>query len=416
MRNKKIKSDKIIRLFLVCLFFSAFFTFVNVQADDDDDFLDDKYDQLEDLEKDAEKTQKLIDLKQKEQDIIGSQVNRLEKESREVEDDIEINEKEIEKFSHNIDRIEKTIDKKEDRLELQRKILGKIIREYYQENSDVINFFTIVKNTNTPSLFTYNDRLDQTADGIGSIANTILQERADLDKEKNGLENEQDKIEDAKHELEKRNQHLESSQSQKKILMAQAGSEKQKYKNKLSDIESERLNIQNEINNIDYSFAGEYSMADLPSKSKADFDRPVIKPYVITQSYGKTGFSHNYKGGLHNGVDYVAQGDKKIMAAAKGKVLAVGDMGRYGYGKWIAIDHDNGLVTLYGHMSSTKAKKGEKVKKGEKIGTMGNTGFSTGPHLHFTIFVRKTFAVVKSSSVSGIYIPTGATINPANYL
>ena len=73
-----------------------------------------------------------------------------------------------------------------------------------------------------------------------------------------------------------------------------------------------------------------------------------------------------------------------ILASQSGRVVTVG-LNRV-YGNYIIIDHGNGYKTLYAHMSKTIAKKGAWVNQGAKIGLVGTTGYSTGPHLHFTVY------------------------------
>ncbi len=87
---------------------------------------------------------------------------------------------------------------------------------------------------------------------------------------------------------------------------------------------------------------------------------------------------------FHNGLDIAAKHGTPIGASCSGRVTASGWMG--GYGKAVIIQHRDGYRTLYGHMSSINARKGQHVKKGQFIGRVGSTGLSTGPHLHFTLW------------------------------
>lgn len=411
MINKNLKLNRffwIVTLFVFSLFiFSSF----NINAEDTKDELQQKE---EELKKEAEKIQKLIELKQKEGGVISSQLQNIVKENERVEKDIQTNKQRMEGIQSDVQRIERTVKQKEDHIKIQQQILAKIIRDYYQDYSKTNDFFEMVQGGGK-SLFSGNDRLDQVMSGVNDLIKSIEKEQDDLITEKEKLQGKVEEVKNVKYELEKRNDYLDSTKAQKEVLMVKALNEKKNYEAKLSKIEQEQLSIQNEIDKLDYDSTGSYSLSDLPPKSKAGFSRPVFNPYLITQGYGKTNFSYNYKGGLHNGIDFVAKGDKSILAAGAGKVIT-GNMGYYGYGRWVAIDHENGLVTLYGHMSSVVVKNGDEVERGDKIGVMGTTGFSTGPHLHFSIFVKKTFAVVKSSSMSGLLIPTGASLNPNNYL
>jgi len=87
---------------------------------------------------------------------------------------------------------------------------------------------------------------------------------------------------------------------------------------------------------------------------------------------------------FHNGLDIAAPYGTWVGASRSGIVIATGWMG--GYGKAIIIRHKNGYKTLYGHLSRIHTRRGKWVKAGTLIGKVGSTGYSTGPHLHFTLW------------------------------
>jgi len=88
---------------------------------------------------------------------------------------------------------------------------------------------------------------------------------------------------------------------------------------------------------------------------------------------------------LHTGLDFPAETGTAIMAAAGGMVVNVEV--HAGYGNLVEIDHGNGLVTRYAHASKVMVKQGDLVKRGQLVAQVGNTGRSTGPHLHFEVLV-----------------------------
>jgi murein DD-endopeptidase MepM/ murein hydrolase activator NlpD len=93
-------------------------------------------------------------------------------------------------------------------------------------------------------------------------------------------------------------------------------------------------------------------------------------------------------GSFHEGVDFGVPFGTPIHAAASGTVVWCGWMS--GYGNLVVIDHHNGLATAYGHQSSIAVGCNQSVSQGEVIGYVGNTGHSTGPHLHFEVRVNGT--------------------------
>ena len=135
--------------------------------------------------------------------------------------------------------------------------------------------------------------------------------------------------------------------------------------------------------------------ADSPQRSSAPALRkpkPLPKPVAVAASVAWVNplpeasvtscFGQRW-GRLHAGVDLAAPNGTRIRAAGTGTVVAAGEEG--GYGNAVLIDHGNGFLTHYGHMSAVTARVGQKVRAGEEIGHEGSTGHSTGPHLHFEV-------------------------------
>ena len=89
---------------------------------------------------------------------------------------------------------------------------------------------------------------------------------------------------------------------------------------------------------------------------------------------------------FHPGIDISTPIGTKVQAPADGIVISTGQQG--GYGNALVIDHGYGVVTRYGHLDSFAVKPGQRVKRGEVIAFVGSTGRSTGPHLHYEVWVR----------------------------
>jgi murein DD-endopeptidase MepM/ murein hydrolase activator NlpD len=89
---------------------------------------------------------------------------------------------------------------------------------------------------------------------------------------------------------------------------------------------------------------------------------------------------------MHAGIDVSAPSGATLVAVGSGVVVSAGVSG--GYGKCVMIDHGDGLVSVYAHMSRISVSKGQTLATGQSIGAVGATGLSTGPHLHFEIRVN----------------------------
>ncbi|MEC3910094.1 M23 family metallopeptidase [Sphingobium sp. CR2-8] len=123
----------------------------------------------------------------------------------------------------------------------------------------------------------------------------------------------------------------------------------------------------------------ERSLLTIPS------GKPTTAP-METSSYGYRRDPFNGHAAFHAGIDFPGRMGQPIEAAAAGKVSYVGQ--RQGYGNVVEVDHGNGLMTRYAHLSRFNARVGQKVARGDTIARMGSTGRSTGTHLHFEVRVN----------------------------
>lgn len=113
------------------------------------------------------------------------------------------------------------------------------------------------------------------------------------------------------------------------------------------------------------------------------FGKPVAKGWV-SSNYGMRTDPITGKRAWHNGVDIAGVKGVDVRAIAAGIVTFAGT--KSGYGKMVEINHGGGTVTRYGHHQALSVEVGDLVKRGQKIGEMGSSGRSTGPHVHYEIF------------------------------
>ena len=113
--------------------------------------------------------------------------------------------------------------------------------------------------------------------------------------------------------------------------------------------------------------------------------RPVTKGWISSR-YGSRNDPFTGKPAFHNGIDIAAPEGTEVIAVAAGVVTWAGR--RYGYGNLVEINHGNGYVTRYGHLKTILVTAGETVPKGQLVAKVGTTGRSTGPHVHFEVWVN----------------------------
>ncbi len=257
---------------------------------------------------------------------------------------------------------------------------------------------------------------------------------------KSSLERAQQSLADRKQELESLAMQLKDQKkvvdvqaAEKKTLLAETKNKESEYQKLLNDRKKQIAALTAEIFDYESKLKFTLNTKSLPKIGSEPLNWPV-ENVVITQKFGKTVDAKRlYVAGTHSGVDFRASVGTAVYAAADGTVEGVGDTDRTcpkaSFGKWVFIRHTNGLATAYGHLSVIKATEGQQVKAGDLIAYSGNTGHSTAPHLHLTVYASNgvdgqegaRVAERPSAACSGKtyrmpIAPTNAYLDPLLYL
>lgn len=263
----------------------------------------------------------------------------------------------------------------------------------------------------TQSLSDLGDELTRELTALAELKVSVEEQLAETNEKKQAVEAEARALKNRKTiteaEKQDREQLLRITKNQEKLFQQQ-----------LRDLEKEQTAIVEEIEGIEKELRSQIAEPSLPHA------RPGVLAWpagggVVSQGYGSTAFAlKSYRGKHHNGIDIAAPVGTEVYAAEAGRVLAVGNQDRFcprgAYGKFIVIEHENGLTTLYGHLSRQVVNVGEAVARGKLIGYVGRSGWATGPHVHFTVWSTPTYTL-RSSRTCGP-MPVGGDIDPQQYL
>lgn len=367
-----------------------------------------------------------------EKKTLQSAINQLEIERKKVGAEISKTENlitstdlEINKLILEISRTEKEVDSIEE-------AVASIIRaEYKAEEESLIEL--LLKHDKLSEFWTAFEAYDSVRDTLSTKVTELNEFHTLLEEQRQENESKRTRLSSLKNQYSDQNQVLVSNKNEQSKLLEVTKSEEKNYQQLLASQRAAQEQILKEMRDFESKLQFILDPNTIPSPGTRVFDWP-LKNMVITQYFGGTEFAARnsavYGGrAYHPGVDMGAPRGTPIYAPLTGTVRATGNTdavpGCYSWGKWTLIDHANGLSTLYAHQDVIAVSAGQKVTTGEIIGYVGNTGFSTGPHLHFTVYaksgvnVRKFNEIKTVTSCGPASTPVAATdayIDPMLYL
>ena len=251
--------------------------------------------------------------------------------------------------------------------------------------SDTANSLLMLLGSKSVSEFlTRTEFLARIAEQDHQMVTELKEQLEVLEGEKKILDEEKVALEAEKASLEEQQAALEEELKQAKNSIHDLSQMQKEYEENYEELSAQAKKIQEELleiykslNSSNTNYVGGEMMWPVPGYSK------------ISSYYGWRFNNTDF----HTGVDITGSGvhGAKVVAANTGTVVHTNycpyNGYSYGYGTYLIVDHGGGITTLYAHLSDITVKKGDIVVMGQQIGKVGNTGWSTGAHLHFEVRV-----------------------------
>ena len=372
-----------------------------------------------------------IDSLESEKKQLNNEVVDLDAKIAELEKQIAELEKQIAELKADIEKTEKEIEELENKITENQKEFEERVSVMYM-NSQVGYFDIIFSSKDIDDLLSKASTMKFITQYDKDIINDLKDNKLLIDAKKDELNGKKTALEVTKTSLDDKNAELYESKAQKLALITEkSGQQEQNFeeisklggeiqqleqsisKEKQAQAERERrareeaLRKANEAKAKKSQYANKSSVSSTISYSAPSYENsytgnlgsgmlgwPVPGARRISSGYGYRSISIH--SGFHTGIDIPSPMGTPAVAAESGTVIFAGYSGSYG--NLMKVQHSNGIVTYYAHLSGFVASVGSSVSKGQTIALIGSTGNSTGPHLHFEVRIN------------------GAHTNPLNYV
>jgi len=403
-----MKKWRLIILFAICFFPASVFA---VDSKDLTSAIEAKLKDLNVVKEQIQKTQKEIETAQTQQKSLKQELSIINGTVNQVNLGIKASQINIEKLNLELESLQGKIFKVETDIGAKRDAIVKLLREL--QTADSASFLlAVLKNKSLAESFSEIQNTEKINQELSGEVGELKLLQANLTDSFTEQSDKRGRVVSENVNLKNRKGILDEQKIRRNELLTQTQNQEKIYKQQLSALEKKQAEISDAIDEIETELRKTFDPTILPIKRPGVLAWPVERR-VITQQWGEV--SRLYRGKPHNGTDFGVPYGTAVYAADDGEV-AIGNNGRYQYGKYIVVKHANNLATLYAHLSKQVVEQGAIVKKGELIGYGGSTGYSTGPHLHFGLYWAPS---LRFQSVTGCgcgLVPIGISINPLDYL
>ncbi|HEY4496657.1 MAG TPA: peptidoglycan DD-metalloendopeptidase family protein [Candidatus Paceibacterota bacterium] len=397
--------------------------------------INEKTKQLEDVNIQIQETQKNVDILGREANTLNKEIKRFDYNISQMNLGIKSSEIKIEKLGLELEVLENNIETVTDEINLKRTAIGEALRRVQQNDGQSL-IEILLKNRSLVEAVLEVQSLKDLQVGLSSSVIQLGLSRSELDEVLQETAIKKVDVETENKNLKNRKSILDEQKNEKNQLLKEVKNKESIYQEQITLLEKQQRALSEEIDKIEDDLRVRFDRALIPSPRPGVLSWPIKLVNDggigrITQHAGEV--SYLYGGRAHNGLDIGVPLGTPVFAAADGVVAAVDNNDvssyrKYQYGKYVLIKHDNNLATLYAHLSKQVVSAESAVKRGELIGYSGNTGYSTGPHLHFGLYGSPSSIISCPANISipmlcmgkrppaaGL-VPIGPYLDPEQYL
>lgn len=409
----------------VLLFLSAsFFSFIPIvhaqSAADLQSQIDANNKQLDTLKAEIAVFQQQLDALGAKKNTLQSTIASLELSQKQLATQIKVTQNKISSANLKIKELTFSIGDKEERIAADRDAVTKSLRTIAENERSSL----IVRLVSVDSF----DNAWRTVDETMQFNRALTKDINDLRIVRTALASNRDEVLKVKanlvalqNDLAVQKKSVEVSKAAQQKLLADTKNQESVYQKLVAQKRVQQAEFEAKLFQYEEQLRQALDISTIPS-ARAGILTPPLAQLFVTQYFGKTVDAQRlYMSGTHGGVDFRARIGTPVKAALSGIVVdteSIKIKNGCQYGKWVLIKHANGLSTIYGHLSYVYARPGDTVTTGQILGLSGDTGYATGPHLHFGVFVTIGVKIVDSSVLGSINCTGIKTIaaNPAAYL
>ena len=308
------------------------------------------------------------------------QISEYESEINDLNDKIDSLETSISDKEEEIEKLEKETKEKQDLL------IERLVAMYEKGQTTYLD--VLLSSEDITSLISNYYRIEELASADQAVIDSIIAKQEETENAKQELEKEKNEINETKQEVEQKNESLQNAKASKQVKVASLSEEEKELQASIDEFEEAIKQADEDIKKLTQNTSSSGGSGGYTGSFQGVLEWPLSYSYnIITSIFGNrtaptAGASSNH-GAIDIGVSYVP-----VYAPADGKVIIARWLS--GYGNYVMIDHGNGYYTGFGHLSGYSVSEGDIVSTGQQIATSGNTGISTGPHLHYEVYIGGT--------------------------